>query len=601
MGIKIGNINIADINVGREDIKEVYAGSSLVWSKSVGNSYWMDANGDRHAFSPSNTPLINFCTDNLEIIINGQNVGKQELVSIVFDNDYFSNAESIESYFLYQCINLRTVIFPSTVSKLLTIGEHFLGLSGIATLDLTNFGSVNPLVIRDGFCEQCNELNLIVVASINYNNNWLVINEDTCLYHEDGTYPKFDLIGEYLGVGTFKLIFPERVEDDFDRQYSVPCDFTMVDDNVVTFDGASCPPALWAESPNTPKPNITVAGKNYRKKDIVSINFRERTYLSGSLPRYWLTHREKPLIGNAIGWNSLTSITQDDLVASYAIQSDSLSDYSNDVVMFPVLETIALAGCVLVGNNSFTDLPAISSLWLPNAITVGNNCFNKLNGTMTHLALPKLVSMGNGCFEDASPITYISLPELTSIGDRCFTHNDSLYGIDIPKIESIGSTCFQIIQHLDEIYMPHLTNLGTLCFWNAHELSSINIDSLTHIPSTCFLGLNKLTNFVATSLVDIGPNCFGFTGSGKNIQIHFDSPALNRVDDNSFGPWNDYNPTYPDDVVELYFPQTTPINFEGTSSIRLLPAPEGYKVHVKPVNYDAARVYFFRWTVIADA
>jgi len=507
MGIKIGNTNIVDINVGRDDIKEVYAGTHLVWSKTTGNSYWVDDEGVRHHFAPSNTPLNNFCTDEGIMVINGENVGKQEPVSITFDNDYFVD-ENVGDYFLYQCTNLRTVVFPNTVSGLLSIGSHFLGLSGITTLDLTGFASKGPLVVGDYFCERCNELSVIITESINYTSDWLVNDEGTCLYHDDVTYPRFDLMGEDVGVGSFKILFPERVEDEFVREYSIACTFTMTDGKVIYFATASCPPASWAQPSTDPNPNVVVGGKKYRKKDILSIDFVDRGYLSGQQSPFWMCHTEKTLFGSQIGWQNLTSITQSDTLGDYILSDNSLGDYTQNEIMFPQLAFVGLTGCKATGDSCFKHMTHVTSLSLPQLAIIGNECFQDIGGEINQLVLPSLTTIGDYCFRNLSTVQTINLPSLMTMGSECFLEAPLLTELSMPTLNIIDSHCIIELPELQSIDAPNLTTAGNRCLRGLPKLEEVNFPALTSV------GEGFLT---ATAIHELSlPNLTSIT-SGNNF------------------------------------------------------------------------------------
>lgn len=118
-------------------------------------SFWIDANNVYHNFGAENTPMTNFCTGGLPIIINNQSVAVENIRHISFGEDY-NRITAIPDYFLNQYSYLTSVDL-SVFTNVTSIGMSFLdGCSLLTSVDLSAFINVTSIGIT--FLASCTSL-----------------------------------------------------------------------------------------------------------------------------------------------------------------------------------------------------------------------------------------------------------------------------------------------------------------------------------------------------------------------------------------------------------------------------------------------------------
>jgi len=393
VGIKIGNTNITDVNVGLQDISQVYQGTNLIWQKNVGNSYWVDEDGVKHYFNPNNTPFANFCTSDGYIVIDGQNILKNEIIILSFDGDYASI--QIGDNFLANCSRLNSIVWNENFKTVNFIGNNFLIGCGITFLDLEVFTSI--AAIGDGFCKYCNNLDTIFVPAVDYTTAWFVSNVNQSFIKEDNTYDSYSVIGNELGVTSFQTVFPPIDVSGAYRSYSTNNWLSLVNGSIMYFDANSIGVAEWSNH----KVNYILANrKKIPKANIVEIHFIDVAYATsavahgGFIGAYTKPSSERWYWGNLQAVTFPTFMTQ-----NIAIQEGSFVVSSNFLgVNYPWVMAIYRNSFVIGGGIKETAVPTHDmNFTFDNLINVARECFQinphfQMNDTRAYVSfyLPRI-------------------------------------------------------------------------------------------------------------------------------------------------------------------------------------------------------------------
>lgn len=184
---------------------------------------------------------------------------------------------------------------------------------------------------------------------------------------------------------------------------------------------------------------------------------------------------------------------------------------------------------VNLGTNTFGYCSNLEEVILSNQLTtITSNVFENCV-SLVDITLPSTITtISSSAFKNCTSLESINLPSsITHIGNDAFYGCTSLEEITIPaSLSYIGNYIFSGCSSLEDVTITNgLTTIGVGMFYNCCSLESITIpESVAFINSYAFeysAYLSEIFIKRESSIAILGTSAFDFTGSNKNIYVHY--------------------------------------------------------------------------------
>lgn len=188
-------------------------------------------------------------------------------------------------------------------------------------------------------------------------------------------------------------------------------------------------------------------------------------------------------------------------------------------------EIIIKEGTPSITANAFKDCKGLTTIAIPQSVeSIGEWAFYGCSD-LTSVNIPlNITTIGNYTFFLCSSLRSVIIPDkVTSIGSDAFAYCDGLSSIIIPNgVTFIGGDAFGGCSSLTSIEIPNsVTSIGRNAFSNCTSLSSITIpNSVTFLDNRIFQGCSGLTSVeIPNSVLSIGSEAFSGCKALTSIKI----------------------------------------------------------------------------------
>lgn len=217
-------------------------------------------------------------------------------------------------------------------------------------------------------------------------------------------------------------------------------------------------------------------------------------------------------------------------------------------------KVIFKAAVTVIGQGAFAECTSLTTFEFPNtlqtlswfafsgagltSITLPNSLIGMNPNVFVNCASLTDINFGTGLteivagtFTGCTALSNVTLPSLiTSVLPYGFAECTSLTDIDMPNVTTLGQGVFYNCSSLTNVSMPNTTSVGGLGFQNCTSLVTIDMPAVTYIDQRAFIGCTSLSDVTfSPSMTIIDPRnqflgCTSLTtlptnypNSGKNI------------------------------------------------------------------------------------
>lgn len=376
------------------------------------------------------------------------------------------NIQNIADYSFENCINLKTVILHSSVTK---INDGAFAGTGVSRI---NLGKVQ-IIGNEAFLN-CFNLKSVDISSV------------TSL----GTYC-------FSGTGIESISINNQIQiitmSSFERCLNLTT--VKLGDNVNTIDYYAFLGCIMLSNFDIGNAKLTT--------------IENEAFKFTAITRFTIDSTVKTLGDSAFHGSKLESLT-------FADRTDAISISTSLCQNCYYLKTVKIANLVntpATSTNCFKNCVSLESISLPSGFqTLGEGYFANCT-KLTSVQAENLHELHEYAFYNCSSLSSFPFGHVTHIGELCFAFCKSLTtlsGLPTGTDIAFGQCSFQYCTSLDISNIPYNWNLEDYCFLGCSAINKITI-AANALHEGVFAGCSSLMSVEfssASTMKEIGPYCF---------------------------------------------------------------------------------------------
>ena len=202
--------------------------------------------------------------------------------------------------------------------------------------------------------------------------------------------------------------------------------------------------------------------------------------------------------------------------------------YSGNVTISPTVEhwgyTFSVAS---IDNEAFKNCTELTSVTIPGITSIGSDAFNGCTG-LSSITIPySVTSVGNNAFANCTGLTSVTVNSETvdlSKSGLCFTKNNMRYAvINKYNVMVAANSCANNVTIPTSVTSGNsfsITGIAANAFKDCTTLSTINIpDNVTSVGANAFSGCTGLTSIIISSNANFSKSGLQFTKDGYRYLV----------------------------------------------------------------------------------